>query len=189
MHRVDATCHWCGEVKPTFALPRLSASVIMRSAAGAALMVVAAAGMWQLGPSMRSLIAADNEPAATRSTNRDLAQGDAAARSPSDAAVGERFQPDVASGNGARDEAADAASATRWSGSDSVRWVPAVARTWVNVRNDASRGGEVVGVIKPAARALLGTDRAGWRQVRSPDVNGWVDPRLFEADSTHSRGE
>ena len=73
--------------------------------------------------------------------------------------------------------------------SDSITWVPAVARTWVNVRSDASRGGQVVGVIKPAARAMLGTDRAGWRQVRSPDVSGWVDPRLFEADSLRKSGE
>lgn len=69
-----------------------------------------------------------------------------------------------------------------------IRWTPAVARTWVNVRADASRGGQVVGVIKPAARAMLGTDRAGWRQVRSPDISGWVDPRLFEADSLRTRG-
>ncbi|WP_373065072.1 hypothetical protein [Gemmatimonas sp.] len=72
---------------------------------------------------------------------------------------------------------------------DSITWTPAVARTWVNVRNDASRGGEVVGVIKPASRAMLGTDRAGWRQVRSPDVTGWVDPRLFAPDSLRIRGE
>jgi len=70
-----------------------------------------------------------------------------------------------------------------------IRWVPAVARTWVNVRSDASRGGQVVGVIKPASRAMLGTDRAGWRQVRSPDVSGWVDPRLFEPDSARTRGD
>jgi len=75
------------------------------------------------------------------------------------------------------------------SGIDSITWTPAVARTWVNVRNDASRGGEVVGVIKPASRAMLGTDRAGWRQVRSPDVTGWVDPRLFAPDSLRIRGE
>jgi hypothetical protein len=47
----------------------------------------------------------------------------------------------------------------------------------------------VIGVIKPAARAMLGTDRAGWRQVRSPDVTGWVDPRLFAPDSLQIRGE
>ena len=75
------------------------------------------------------------------------------------------------------------------SSSDSITWTPAVARTWVNVRNEASSGGDVVGVIKPASRALLGTDRAGWRQVRFPDVIGWVDPRLFEPDSVHTRGE
>ena len=71
---------------------------------------------------------------------------------------------------------------------DSIRWVPAVARTWVNVRADASREGDVVGVIKPTDKAMLGIGRSGWRQVKSPDVTGWVDPRLFEADSLRTRG-
>ncbi len=71
---------------------------------------------------------------------------------------------------------------------DSIQWIPAVARTWVNVRNEASRGSNVVGVINPASRAMLGTTRAGWRQVKSPDVNGWVDPKLFEPDSNRTRG-
>lgn len=71
---------------------------------------------------------------------------------------------------------------------DSVKWEPAVARTWVNVRSDASRGGDVVGVIKPDEKAMLGVDRYGWRQVRLQDVSGWVDPRLFESDSTRTRG-
>ncbi len=71
---------------------------------------------------------------------------------------------------------------------DSIRWIPAVARTWVNVRNDASRDGSVVGVINPASRAMLGTTRAGWRQVKSTEATGWVDPRLFESDSLRTRG-
>ncbi len=72
---------------------------------------------------------------------------------------------------------------------DSVQWIPAVARTWVNVRNDASRGGNVIGVINPASKAMLGETRAGWRQVRSTDaVIGWADPKLFEADSLRTRG-
>lgn len=73
-------------------------------------------------------------------------------------------------------------------GDDSTQWVPAVARTWVNVRRDASLVGDVVGVIKPSAKAMLGIGRSGWRQVKSPDVSGWVDPRLFEADSIRTRG-
>ena len=73
-------------------------------------------------------------------------------------------------------------------GNDSIQWVPAVARTWVNVRRDASRVGDVVGVIKPSEKAMLGIGRSGWRQVKSPDVIGWVDPRLFEADSIRTRG-
>jgi SH3-like domain-containing protein len=84
---------------------------------------------------------------------------------------------------------ADSLALSPAAGADSITWTPAVARTWVNVRSDASRGGEVVGVIKPAARAMLGTGRAGWRQVRSLDATGWVDPRLFEPDSLRSRGE
>lgn len=74
------------------------------------------------------------------------------------------------------------------SAADSIVWIPAVARTWVNVRNDASRGGNVIGVINPSARAMLGTTRAGWRQVKSPDISGWVDPKLFERDSLRTRG-
>lgn len=71
---------------------------------------------------------------------------------------------------------------------DTITWVPAVARTWVNVRRDAARAGDVVGVIKPSEKAMLGTGRGGWRLVKSPDVRGWVDPRLFEADSSRTRG-
>ena len=69
-----------------------------------------------------------------------------------------------------------------------MRWVPAVARTWVNVRRDASRDGEVVGVLEPESRAWLERGRAGWRRVRTQDVRGWVDARLFEADSVARRG-
>jgi SH3-like domain-containing protein len=67
---------------------------------------------------------------------------------------------------------------------DSVTWQPAVARTWVNVRNDASPNGEVVGVISPDSRAMLGTTRRGWRRVALDDVSGWVDPRLFSSANT-----
>ena len=89
----------------------------------------------------------------------------------------------------------DAANVTSGAGADatverdSIVWTPVVARTWVNVRSDASRGGEVVGVIKPDSRALLGVDRAGWRRIRMSDVSGWVDPRLFEADSSRGRSQ
>jgi hypothetical protein len=71
---------------------------------------------------------------------------------------------------------------------DSGSWQPAVARTWVNVRSDASREGEVIGVISPESKALLGSGRAGWRRVRFTNGSGWVDPRLFEPDSVGTRG-
>lgn len=62
---------------------------------------------------------------------------------------------------------------------DSMMWQSAVARTWVNVRSDASPDSEVVGVISPDSRALLGTTRRGWRRITLDDVSGWVDPRHF----------
>jgi hypothetical protein len=66
---------------------------------------------------------------------------------------------------------------------DSTAWQPAVARTWVNVRREASPDGEVVGVISPDSRAMLGTTRRGWRRIALDDVTGWVDPRLFSSAS------
>jgi len=73
--------------------------------------------------------------------------------------------------------------------SDTTQWVAATARTWVNVRANAGRSGDVVGVIKPSEKAMLGSvGRGGFRQVKSPDMSGWVDPRLFVADSVRTRG-
>jgi hypothetical protein len=68
----------------------------------------------------------------------------------------------------------------------SARWQPAVARTWVNVRSDASLEGEVVGVVSPDARALLGAKRRGWQRITLDGVSGWVDPRLFASENTGS---
>ena len=55
-------------------------------------------------------------------------------------------------------------------------------------RSDARRDGSIVGVIKPSERAMLGTGRSGWRQVRMLNTEGWVDPRHFAPDSSGSRG-
>lgn len=185
MHRVDASCHWCGEVKSVFTWPTISANA-MRSAAGVALMITAAAGVWQYAPHWRDLAATARVGGPVEIT-------------PSFATPAvSRVEPSLAQVQRAQTSAvmaSDSAAGTVSTASglqgmtDSITWTPAVARTWVNVRSDASRGGQVVGVIKPSSRAMLGTDRAGWRQVRSPDVSGWVDPRLFEADSLRTRGE
>ena len=177
MHRFDATCHWCGVLpKATWQSP-----AVWRSAAAVLLSVSVAAAAWRYGSPlgvqvMQRLRA---EPVAFK----QVATSDGASPSPN------------ASGNARLSTSAglmklaDSLVVTEAAALDSITWTPAVARTWVNVRNDASRGGEVVGVIKPASRAMLGTDRAGWRQVRSPDVTGWVDPRLFAPDSLRIRGE
>lgn len=177
MHRFDATCHWCG------VLPKASwqSPTVWRSAAAVLLSVTVAGAAWRYGSPLRvdlmqrlnaESVAVNQVATSEGVTPAPTAATDAAITAPASAM-----------------SLADSLAVASSSAIDSITWTPAVARTWVNVRNDASRGGEVVGVIKPASRAMLGTDRAGWRQVRSPDVNGWVDPRLFAPDSLRSRGE
>ncbi|WP_439643315.1 SH3 domain-containing protein [Gemmatimonas sp.] len=185
MHRVDSTCHWCGDVKSTLSLSAVSPAVL-RNAAAVALMVTAAAGVLQYAPQLRDFATAST----VNGSNAQRMAGDARV------VVVAAGKTSTTSGSDSGVLVADSlerAQATLpsdpKSGADSITWTPAVARTWVNVRSDASRGGQVLGVIKPSSRAMLGTDRAGWRQVRSPDVSGWVDPRLFEADSLRTRGE
>ena len=172
MHRADATCHWCG-VLPA---PSWQSPTVWRSAAAVLLSVTVAGAAWTFG----SPLSVTARPPRTYAS---------AVQAP--AAVPVADAPSVTAGLESSAAVAGAAPAMPVAGvaTDSITWTPAVARTWVNVRDDASRGGQVVGVIKPESRAMLGTDRAGWRQVRSPDITGWVDPRLFTADSLKIRGE
>jgi hypothetical protein len=175
MHRFDATCHWCG-VLPTASW---RSTAVWRSAAAVLLSVTVAGAAWRYGPPLRvDLMQRLN---AESLAMRQVATKERRAASPGGPAGGPLASPTVSLPATAGLPASPAL--------DSVTWTPAIARTWVNVRNDASRGGDVVGVIQPAARAMLGTDRAGWRQVRSPDIIGWVDPRLFKPDSLRIRGE
>ncbi len=65
----------------------------------------------------------------------------------------------------------------------SAHWVVATARTWANVRSDADRGSNVVGIITPETRVQLGETRGGWHRLRSGRIEGWVDHRLFAMES------
>lgn len=189
MHRVDSSCHWCGEIKGNgLSLSSLRVdSSVWRTAAAVALMVTAAGGVWRLAPELREAVSA-SRPLVNIATPVPMpgeAPGNTTTERGTAAPVSAAASPIVPGDStlAAVPDAIPAAVAV-----DDIQWTPAVARTWVNVRSDASRGGQVVGVIKPAARAMLGTGRAGWRQVRSPDISGWADPRLFEPDSLRSRG-
>ena len=159
--------------------------MVTRAALGVGVVAFATIGVLRYGPAAQDLLAqsfAAARPAQApmsvtpvRDASTALAQA-----MPSNAAT-----PSVAVGaSTAVDEGFDSDSASMRVAS----WVPMVARTWVNVRNDASRGGNVVGVINPSSRAMLGESRGGWRQVRSTDVVGWVDPKLFDADTLRHRG-
>lgn len=184
MHRADATCHWCGDVKSPW---RLSSSA-WRSAAAVAVMLTGAGAVWRVGPSV-----AQYTSGIVREAQSTVATRAASASSVSTPTVMPMAMPTDESAMRTTSDSASAvvasADVSTTATADSITWTPAVARTWVNVRSDASRGGQVVGVIKPTTRAMLGTDRAGWRLVKSTDVQGWVDPRLFEADSLRTRGE
>lgn len=204
MHRHDSLCHWCGERGRGLQISKH----VWRSAAALVLAAGTGTAVWTLGPTVR-----DFGGAIVRDVQRDV-ERDRAANALERARLVAETMPSrnatqaassadplastplastdvgaaVLMGDSAVTAVADGALdfAVR---NDSVQWTPVVARTWVNVRSDASRGGEVVGVIKPASRAMLGTDRAGWRQIRSTEVNGWVDPRHFETDSLRTRGD
>ena len=175
MHRFDASCHWCG------VLPKAGwrSPALWRSAAAVLLSVTVAGAAWRYGSPLRydlmQRLNAGGDPMTQVASIEGAIAVPSAITPPAATAVPVPFA------------SSDSLMLTA-SSSDSITWTPAVARTWVNVRNEASRGGDVVGVIKPASRALLGTDRAGWRQVRSSDAIGWVDPRLFEPDSLRTRG-
>lgn len=183
MHRHDKSCHWCGD--RTVGAWRSPAA--LKSLSGIAAIALLAVGSWQVrGPARIALtraidslrIADVRKPAAT---TRIVA-------APTQPAT-PMFMPTEAQAPSLPVDSLVIASADVGLLSDSVQWVPAVARTWVNVRSDASRIGDVVGIIKPSEKAMLGIGRDGWRQVKSPDISGWVDPHLFEADSTRIRGQ
>lgn len=186
MHRRDRACHWCGDRVPTNWRSARSLGV----AAGLVCMALGSVGAYTFRDSIRDGL--------TMVATRAFAPGAASVSTvrltdtPTRATTSEPASPGIVSAAVTPETLPvvdSLKSATMLASvADSIVWIPAVARTWVNVRNDASRVGNVVGVINPSARAMLGTTRAGWRQVKSPDVSGWVDPKLFERDSTRSRG-
>lgn len=179
-HRRDRRCHWCAESTR----PPWSSAVVTRATLGVGVVAFATIGVLRYGPVAQDLLApsfATARPAPTMVTPAREASA-ALAREP---------MPSIAATPSVGVSDSTAADAGFHVDSDSMRaasWVPMVARTWVNVRNDASRGGNVVGVISPSSRAMLGESRRGWRQVRSTDVVGWVDPKLFDADTLRHRG-
>lgn len=176
LHRVDTPCHWCGVLPP----PAWRQPVVQRRVAAAVVTLMAAGAGWSVAASgwMRGL--GDRAPVAAVAPPVPVAEVPVMAATVLPVAV---TAPD-----GGVPVVSIAAPSAPPAADDSVRWVPAVARTWVNVRRDASRDGEVVGVLEPESRAWLERGRAGWRRVRTQDVRGWVDARLFEADSVARRG-
>ena len=182
LHRVDTPCHWCGVLPP----PAWRQPAVQRRVAVAVVTLMAAGAGWGAAASGRLPGLGDRAPMARPVLVAETQVAEVPMKAATVLPVAETA-PD--GGVPTAPVAAPAAPpAAPPAARDSVRWVPAVARTWVNVRRDASRDGEVVGVIKPESRAWLEHGRAGWRRVRAQDVRGWVDPRLFEADSVARRG-
>ena len=183
MHRRDKSCHWCGD--RTIGAWRSPAA--LKSISGVTAVALLAFGSWQVrGPARLALTRAIDSIRVSDVRRPSTAPRIVAA--PATAQMPLRM-PNEAEAPSPPTDSMVIASAELAMLSDSVQWVPAVARTWVNVRSDASRIGDVVGIIKPSEKAMLGIGRDGWRQVKSPDISGWVDPHLFEADSTRIRGQ
>ena len=182
MHRRDRSCHWCADSTRQ----SWSHSVVTRATLGVGVVAFATIGVLRYGTAAQSVVAqslvTERQAPALMSTAPVSLASTVPVREPTPPIAA---TPTVGAGE------MPAADAPFTGDSASMRvasWVPMVARTWVNVRNDASRGGNVIGVINPSSRAMLGESRGGWRQVRSPDVEGWVDPKLFDADTLRHRG-
>lgn len=170
MHRVDRSCPACGDAPAVSARPWA-----VRAAAAAGIAVTLFAG-GSLGRGVLSDRAANPTVGGTDVASRVVATlPERNEQAPAMGAVGVAAPEELALPD-TPDALVDASVEP-----DSTAWQPAVARTWVNVRSDASPDGEVVGVISPDSRALLGTTRRGWRRISLDDVSGWVDPRLFSS--------
>lgn len=200
LHRVDMPCHWCGVLPPS----AWRQGVTYRRAAGVVLALGLGVSLWRVGVptfvSVREAAAPLADVVSMRTAPVRVGEASAAATRPGGVPQdsvppapalpaplsGDAAPPPPVPGAGDQGSASTATGAVA-TAADSVRWVPAVARTWVNVRADASREGAVIGVISPSSRALLEAGRSGWRRVRASDVRGWVDPRLFVADTTGRR--
>jgi hypothetical protein len=170
MHRVDRPCPACGNV------PAISArawAVRAAAVAGVALTLWVGAS---LGSGVRGDRVERSTAGGTDGTSRVVASLPAGSvQTPAVVETGSGG-PGEPTGSGTPGEPDESAGAP-----DSTTWQPAVARTWVNVRSDASPDGAVVGVISPDSRAMLGTTRRGWRRITLDELSGWVDPRLFSA--------
>ena len=60
-----------------------------------------------------------------------------------------------------------------------VRWVGAVARTWIPVRASANTRSRLVASIGPDTRVQLGEARGTWVRLRIRGLSGWVERRHF----------
>jgi hypothetical protein len=188
MHRQDRACRWC-DAKQT------SGSAALRSASGIAAVALIAVGSWAVrepaADALAKVIALTQSPT-TRVTRTEVPEQLVASAVGIPAVSLPGADLPALSQIGAADAGAGQPGSTDSSAmmsTDTTQWVAATARTWVNVRANAGKSGDVVGVIKPSEKAMLGSvGRGGFRQVKSPEMSGWVDPRLFVADTVRTRG-
>lgn len=194
MHRRDRHCQWCVDRVRTADTTNWMRRIDGRALGGIAAVALVAVGGYAViragGPMVARVAAAATASTPTPTLTAESRQSPevTAGASLAGRSVGAELPSQTSAAVGTMDSVQLASATMTALEGDTITWVPAVARTWVNVRRDAARAGDVVGVIKPSEKAMLGTGRGGWRLVKSPDVRGWVDPRLFEADSSRTRG-
>ena len=186
MHRRDRSCHWCGDrAESAWRSP-----AVIRSITGIAAVGLVAAGSWTMRERVADVLAQavvlvkSPQAPVVRAPQVVLAASPSAATAI--AAVAQAPEP-------AEESMTDTVHVATAEGliapSDSIRWVPAVARTWVNVRRDASRDGDVVGVIKPSDKAMLGIGRAAGGKSSRPKSPAGLIPGCSKPTRCARAGE
>jgi SH3 domain-containing protein len=181
--RRRGACRWCG---PTARGPRPSPFVWT----GLTIVVVTgtAFGGWMFrGRASTRPEASPRSLAAARASIAPAARALDSTVTPNAAPAAKPAEPIATLAQVTSIPSASAATLPTTASPDSTaEWVDKTVHTWVNVRTDASREAQVVGVISPDTHVQVGASHAGWVRIKAPGLSGWVGRRALLTDSSSS---
>jgi hypothetical protein len=191
--RSSGGCRWCGAQPPASRPPTLRWGLGGLAAAGIIWTAARIFGGPAAGsPETRSLAAAGTVTPPPVET-LPVAVQDAAARSPAQPVAS---PPPAATARPVTDQRSSRPAPARLvAGTSGSRSTPdaetaldtatpfpgeqGTARTWVNIRAATGMDSPVIGIITPDTRVRFGKMRGGWVEVRTAQLTGWADRRLF----------